>query len=409
MSLKGFHGQQLNGLTQAHVVTQAATQAERGQERQPRQAALLVGTQRRGESVRRFQRPQRLCGGPAEQVPQPPVGAHSSDLERGVDVVWVAGGQREDIGRGLAAGRRALQELQPAAQLIWIQRHPLAAQPDQRRLGLGKHRDFVLGERVVADGQLPAELDELVATELTGLAHHSVDRGVRGQGEPQLAAPVPPGRQQHAEPGLVEHRGRARQEPVGAVGVECELGRARGAQAGRELREDPAGTAQLGQQQLLRSVQPPAQAAVVVPRLLGGDQQARVLRRLQQELQPPRRARRRLAVVGLGVGLGQPERRPRRADHAGTDVVPRPQRLDQRIEFIGVRVEPAVRTGQRRQPILHGGPTLRAPPARRHQVDPRQRRAHRGIDHRVQRRHHQLVWVVPAEFGPAHRRHRRGE
>lgn len=218
---------------------------------------------------------------PGEQVPEPAVGAYGGDLERGVHVVGVAGGQREDLGGGLAAGWLTLQKLQPAAQLFGIERHPLATQPDQRGLGFGQRRDLLLAERIVAHGQLPAELDELLAAELAGLAHHAVDRGICGQDQAQLAAAVPPGRQQHAKPSLVEHRGRTRQESVGAVGVELKPGRARGAQRRDELGENPRGPAQFGQQQLLRPVQPAAQAAVVVPCLLGGDQQAGVLRRLQ--------------------------------------------------------------------------------------------------------------------------------
>jgi hypothetical protein len=191
---------------------------------------------------------QRLRRGPAEQLAQPAVGSYRGDLQRGVDVVGVTGGQGEDLGCGRTPGGLARQELQPAAQLLGVHGHPLAAQLDQRRLGFGERGDLVLGEGVVADRELPTELDQLVATEFAGLGDHTVDRCVRRQGEPELATPVPPGGQQNAEPGLVEQRSGGGQEVVGAFGVKAEAGRACRAQAGRELGVDPAGPAELGQQ-----------------------------------------------------------------------------------------------------------------------------------------------------------------
>lgn len=211
-------------------------------------SALLVGAQRRGEPGRGLQWLQRLSRRSAEQLAQPTVGAHRRDIQRGVDVVGVAGGQDEDLGRGLVPGRFARQELQPAAQLLRVHRHPLAAQPDQRRLGLGERGDLVLGKGVVADRELPPELDQLVPTELAGLGDHTVDRGVRRQGEPELAAPIPPGGQENAEPGLVEQRGGGGQEVIGAFGVEAKVRRACGTQTRRELGVDAAGPAELGQQ-----------------------------------------------------------------------------------------------------------------------------------------------------------------
>jgi hypothetical protein len=248
VALQAFHGQQLHGLAQPHVVGQATAQPERGQKRQPRQPALLVGAQRRGEVRRGLQRLQRLGRGPAEQLAQPAVGSYRDDVQRGVDVVGVASGQGEDFGRGRAPGGFACEELQPATQLLRVHRHPLAAQPDQRRLGLGERGDLVLGEGVVADRELPTELDQLVAAELAGLGDHTVDRGVRRQGQPELAAPVPPGRQQNAEPGLVKQRSGGGQKMVSAFSVQAQAGRACGVQRGRELGIDPAGPAELGQQ-----------------------------------------------------------------------------------------------------------------------------------------------------------------
>ena len=74
--------QQLHGLAQAHVVGQAGAEPERGQERQPRDAALLVGAQRGLEPRGRGQRFQRPLGRAVEQVAEPAVGAHVGDRQR---------------------------------------------------------------------------------------------------------------------------------------------------------------------------------------------------------------------------------------------------------------------------------------------------------------------------------------
>ncbi len=420
LSFKGFHGQQLDGLAEAHVVGQATAQPQRGQERQPRQATSLVRAQRGGEAVRWIKRLERLRCRPAEQVAQPAVRVHRGDRQRSVEVVGVAGGQREDLCGGLPTVGFAGQELQPATQLFRVDRHPLTAEPNQRSLGLGERGDLVLGQGLVVDGELPAELDELVATELALLAHHAVDRGVRRQRQPQPATPVPPGRQQHPEAGLVELRSHDREEPVRVVGVQVQLGRARGTQTARELGVDLAGPAELGQQQLLRAIQPAPQTPVLAPRLLGRHQQARILGGLQQELQPPARAgirRRRFLDLSrrLGQRFRQPERRPSGPDPAGADVRPRPQRLGQRVEVAGVGVEPPVRDRQRGEPRFGGRRALRPPATSRRQQIASRRGQHgtRGRVHQLaQRQRGQLVRILVtllARLGPAHRRHRGGQ
>ena len=105
----------------------------------------------------------------------------------------MAGGQPQDLGRGDLPGLLAGQELQAALELLGVDRHPLAAQPDERGLGRGERGDLLLGQGVIADGELPAEVHQLFPAELVGLLHHAVNRGVRGRGEPE------PRRRSHQE------------------------------------------------------------------------------------------------------------------------------------------------------------------------------------------------------------------
>jgi hypothetical protein len=125
---------------------------------------------------------------------------------------------------------------------------------------------------------------------------------------------------------------------------------------------------------------------------------------LQQELQPPTRAGSSLP----GLDLGEPEGRPGRACLADPDTFPWPQRGNQRVELVRIRLEPAVRSGQCGQPGFLGWQTFRATAVPgRQEIDPWwQRCPHGGVQHRVQRRHGQLVRVVLTLLGPAHRRHR---
>ena len=66
--------------------------------------------------------------------------------------------------RGAARRRSALpgpaDELQAGGEPPGVQLDPLPAQPDQRRLQLGQRGQLVGGERLVADGQVAAEVDD---------------------------------------------------------------------------------------------------------------------------------------------------------------------------------------------------------------------------------------------------------
>jgi len=174
-----LQGQQLHRLAQPHVVGQARPEPQRGQERQPRQPPLLVGTQDGLEMIRHRHRTQRLRNGSAEQLSQPAVGRDAGEGQRRAEVVRMAGGQPQDLGRGGLPGPFTGQELQAALELIGVDRYPLAPEPDEGGLGRGERGDLLLGQGVIADGELPAEVHELFPAEPAGLLHDAVGRGGR--------------------------------------------------------------------------------------------------------------------------------------------------------------------------------------------------------------------------------------
>ena len=94
--------------------------------------------------------------GRSEQIAQPSVGTHRGDLQG--RVVHVSGRQRQNLGQIDLPTGITLEELQSAQQLFGVDRHPLAAQPDQRRGQGPVDGDAVTGapadgERRMADRQ----------------------------------------------------------------------------------------------------------------------------------------------------------------------------------------------------------------------------------------------------------------
>ena len=222
-----------------------APEPERGQERQPGQPALLVGAQRGDEPGRRVERPRstvlrrRRAGRPASRRRAPSRPAAGVSRSSG----WLAASARISAAV-LRPGRLALEELQSAAQLLGVDGHPLAAQPDQRGLGLGECVDLVLGERVVADGELPPEVHQLVASE-PARPVTTPSTGVEpDRTRPSLARRSHQDGSSTPNPASSSSDAALDRKSVGAVGVEVERGRggrAEGADGQRGV--DPAGPA----------------------------------------------------------------------------------------------------------------------------------------------------------------------
>ena len=165
--------------------------------------------------------------------------------------------------------------------------------------------------------------------------------------------------------------------------------RAGRAQPGGQFGIDPDRASELAQQQFLGTIQPAAQATVVVPGLLGGTPAGWDRRPIAAGTPAAR-------PVSPPSTVGEPEGRPCRPGLLDADLVPRRQRVGQRVEFVRVRVDPAVRRGQRGQPSFLGWEAFRtaAPPRRKQIVGRRHRRTCRRIHEGLQRRQHQFVGAL---------------
>ena len=121
------------------------------------------------------------------------------------------------------------EQPQPGGEPLRVQLDPLAAQPDQRGLQRGQRgqlrRATAAGRRApTPSGSRPARPGR------AALAVATVPGAVRllapAPGAEPGAGPLPPGRQQDAESGGVQHRRAVAEEPVGALGVQLQRRRA---------------------------------------------------------------------------------------------------------------------------------------------------------------------------------------
>ena len=285
----GLQREHLDRLAQAHVVGEAGAEPDAGHEGQVVEPALLVGPKGRQEVVGRGDGPQLFAGPPGQQGAEPALRGYRVDRHRRVESDVVPGREVQHLTGGHPAGSLAAQEVQAAPQLVRVRRDPLPADPDQRTLGIGQRLEFGLAQHLVADGQLPAEVDELVTAETGAALDDTLDRGARGEPQGESMSTAPPRRQLQADAGRVQLRRGIGQKPVRANGIGVPMRRARFIQRLLQLGIDAAGAAEFGQQQVLRLIEPAIKTGSAAPDLVGGDLQARVRQRLQQEFQPPAR------------------------------------------------------------------------------------------------------------------------
>ncbi len=255
--------QGLDRLAQAHVVGQAGAQAPSSEEGQPGIAAELVGPQGAVEAVGRVE--QLEARGAFELVEQVVEPARCLDAREGERAGRLRLAERHP--HGLARRDRRLgllfPERQRGADLLGADLDPLAADLDQGRLELRQGPELLERERLVAEGDLPVELEDLVERE-AGLAGHLRRRrrppGPRAAAGSPLARP--PGGEEDAEAGLFQRAGLCREELVRAGGVEVVAGGRGGLEAGLDRRGERGRLAQRGEQVLAR---PEAVAAEDLP------------------------------------------------------------------------------------------------------------------------------------------------
>ena len=407
----GLEGEQLHGLAETHVVGQAGTEAQRCQEREPGDPALLVGAQLRGEAGGRVDGGERAFRAAGEQVAEPADGVDAGQRQRQVAVVH-ARGQGEHIGRRRRPALTAAQELQAAAQRRLVHAHPGPAQPHQRRLRGDERGDLVLVQGLVADGQRPPEVGDLLAAQPAAHDHARRRCAAGRQAQPDPARAVPARGQLHPEPGVDQQRGSGDEQVVGALGAHVEAVGTGRLERGGERGVDAGRPAELGEQHLLGAGDEAVGAAR--PDLRGGDEQARVGGGLEQELQAPMGAVTRVVeLFGERADLGEPEAGAGGAGRFRAHLVPGLQGLGQRGEP-GTRGQAAVRGGQGGEPGVDGARCARRGPAGVRDAGAGEAVADGGVDQHVESVGDERAGIGRAaraggQLGPGDGRRRRDE
>ena len=219
----GEQGEQLHRLAQPHVVGEHAAEPERLQEGQPGQAALLVRPQRAVEAGRRG-RPgaSRRSACPDSRSPSGPSAVDRHHRQR----VRSSGRRpaRAGAGRPTVSSPAERSSSQAGGEPLRVQLDPLPAQPHQRGLQLGQGGQLVGGQRLVAEGQLPAVVDERVQAEPAVGGATVPGRGpAAGRAAGRRAAPTACRHQPGSctpNPAAASTGAPVAQEPVRAVGVE---------------------------------------------------------------------------------------------------------------------------------------------------------------------------------------------
>jgi hypothetical protein len=154
--------QELHRLAEAHVVGEARAETERAHRREPGETAPLIRAQRRSERARHGDR----CGGALAQR-----GDRSAERPDGRDLDHERALTRLARERGSqrlvhADTRRALGDARAdLCQLGRIDRDPLAAIANERRLLGGEGGELGGAQHLVAEHSLPVHVDERVERE----------------------------------------------------------------------------------------------------------------------------------------------------------------------------------------------------------------------------------------------------
>ena len=253
----------------------------------------------------------RAWSASVEQVGEPSGGLDADDLGtvRRAQVVESHPGPEKLGDTGLTA---LADEAEHGLQLVGADLDPPTPHLHEVLLGRrgGLQRSEIPGrEALVADRRLPLEVDDRLHAHAAGGNHPGVRSGPlpgRRPGPQGEAAPAsPPRREQEADAGVRQWSGPLGDEPEHPGRVQLQLGRLGLVQQRRKLGSDTHRVAEAGQQLLHRLTTIEPGEVVARPRHGRGDDQARVVRSLQQQLDPPR-------IDGLRW-LVDPQAQPRRS------------------------------------------------------------------------------------------------
>ena len=327
--------QQLGGLAESHVVGQAGPETEIAEEGQPSEPALLVGPQLPAKPSRRRHGPSRRSSAPARRSPSHPSASTGPPAGHGA----ARGRGRSQHLAGRHVGRRCAP-LRPLRR--W--RRPRSSSrssthwPRSRTRGCLRRaswRSSAEAERVVAEDRLPPDVTR-PSSPMAPAGPAAFERaGLQPETQARLEDDRHHGGAMTPNPACSRTGAPSRRNartPAASVTVR----QGPGGQRRTERRDEPGGPAEAAEKMLVGVRHVALQGGElgpVAPHGVGGDEQARVVDRLQGELDPPvvhrwsRRGPRRDAP-GPRTSVPVPCRSsPRRVVGRGDDAEAGPQRF----------------------------------------------------------------------------------
>ena len=376
-------GERLDRLAEPHVVGQASPEAPAAEEAEPGEPSQLIGPEDASKTLGRGERLEpRSPFELGEQVGEPAGRLHAREVE---GAGRFRGPERHLHGLPRRDRRLPLRlpEREGGLDLLGVDLDPLAAHLHQRRLEPGQR--LQLGERqgLVAQRDLPVEVEDGVERQ-PGLAGHLRRRDHRPGRQPELGPLAgPPGGQEHAEAGLFQRRGLLREEIVRPGGVEV-VARGRGRlQARLDPRANCRRLAEGREQELTRSETVASEdlrfAPSPLPHGLGRNQEAQVVDGLEEIGDAPATG----VLAGVGFGLLQPQAEPERRGRGQVDrPTPLSDLFGQPRQLLRVARHAAVRRAQGVDPLIVQAGEL-----------------FRGLPRRLRRRPHQVIDERPQHLG----------
>ena len=154
-------GNQLDGLTETHVVGEACAHSIALQERQPADAGALVRTEGALESFRLLQERHllnRIIG--SEDFRHPSLGVDANHWQSTIGSIQVRHAQ--GFHKGCLTVGVLLQELDATLQIFRTDFYPATVDAHQRHALLGERLEFLKGEWRISQCNLPAVIDQTV-------------------------------------------------------------------------------------------------------------------------------------------------------------------------------------------------------------------------------------------------------
>ncbi len=281
--------EQLDGLAKAHIVGQARAQAIARQERQPVEAALLVGTELRAQAIGQRDISDGLAAAhAAQQVADPLIGAQFLDGDGAV--VGLAGHREAQrlTQRHLARVVRG-QRAQRGRDILAAQLDPLAAQAHQRLFQRGELFQLLRRKLLAAKRDLPVETDDGVETQQPQARPlRALDLQPQGRLDGRA---FPPCWRENANADLLQCGDRLAEELIRfGAGQVAAVGMFAG-ETGGDGREGARRLAKPGKRVLPRALESPFEEmrhlTALIPDSGERQQQAGVVARLEEIVQPP--------------------------------------------------------------------------------------------------------------------------